>query len=131
MVERIKEAKDQFLDLMEQDIKQHGGVQRVDVKLHGELADIVKDLAEAEKSCWEAEYYRAVTEAMGGQQASYGYSRMGYGGGMDTGRRGYGSGSAANGGIMGHSDPVSAIRDMLMTADPDTKMRIRSELGSM
>jgi hypothetical protein len=32
---------------------------------------------------------------------------------------------------MGHSDPVSAIRDMMMTADPDTKMRIRNELGMM
>ena len=128
MVEKIKTLKDQFLELMEKDVKQRGA-ENVNIKFHGELADIVKDLADAERLCWEAEYYRTVIEAMDGNAKSgYGMSYGDMGGG---GRRGYG-GSPANGGnMMGHSDPVSAIRDMMMTADPDTKMRIRNELGMM
>lgn len=135
MVEKIKVLKDEFLGLMEKDVKQRG-VENANIKFHGELADIVKDLADAERLCWEAEYYRTVIEAMDGGDSKAGYG-MGYGTGMSGGgtggggRRGYG-GSPANGGnLMGHSDPVSAIRDMMMTADPDTKMRIRSELGMM
>lgn len=130
MVEKIKALKDQFLGLMEKDAKR--GVERVDIKLHGELADIVKDLADAERLCWEAEYYRTVIEAMDGNGSKAGYGMSyGSGSGVGSGRRGYG-GSPANGGnLMGHSDPVSAIRDMMMTADPETKMRIRSELGMM
>lgn len=137
MVEKIKEIKDEFLKLMEQDVRQRGA-ENANIKFHGELADIVKDLAEAEKSCWEAEYYRTVIEAMDkGSSSSSGYTdaRMGYsqmGGSSDiksSGRRGYSTGSAANGGIMGHTDPVSAIRDIMATADGETRMRIRKEFG--
>lgn len=31
--------------------------------------------------------------------------------------------------IVGHTDPVSAIRDIMATADGETRMRIRKELG--
>lgn len=107
MVEAIKETKDQLLDKMQQTIDEKG-IERIDVSEMGKLADQVKDLAEAEKACWEAEYYRAVTEAMEDGQMGYddsmgnnmGYSRrgrgyqgnqMGYDGrsGYDRGRRGY------------------------------------------
>lgn len=129
MVDKIKKIKDEFLELMERDVDQRGA-ENVNIKFHGELADIIKDLAEAEKSCWEAEYYRTVTEAMGkGSPDLSGYTdaRMGYG--M---RRGYGTGSAANGGTMaGHTDPVQAIRDMISMADGDTRRRIRRELDGM
>ena len=64
-----------------------------------------------------------------------GTGRMGYGGqgnaggGMGGGRRGYGSGSG--GGMMDHSDPVAAIRDMLATANPEMRMQIRDELSNI
>lgn len=72
-----------------------------------------------------------------GSQDAYGYTpmndrMMGYqdggqrqGGNMGEGRSGYG------GNMMGHSDPVSAIRDMLMTASPDQRDSIRYELSNM
>jgi hypothetical protein len=108
LVEQISDTKNQLLDKMQQTIDERG-IERMDVAEVGKLADAVKDMAEAEKACWEAEYYRAVTEAMedgqmgyddgmgygrqgrggrGGSQGNYGYDR-GNQGGSDRGRRGY------------------------------------------
>ena len=91
MVEKIKDLKDELLMQAEQDMHDGG---RVDP----ETIDGIKDLAEAEKSCWEAEYYRAVTEAMEDGQMGYddgmvyrgGRGRSGYNqGGYESGGRGY------------------------------------------
>lgn len=96
MVEKIKDLKDELLMQAEQDMHDGGSV---DPK----MIDNIKDLAEAEKSCWEAEYYRSVTEAMEDGKMGYddgmGYQRgnrgnMGYdhqGGSMQGRgyRRGY------------------------------------------
>lgn len=135
MVEEIKKTKDQFLQHMEQMIADRG-IARLDVKMLGEYADIVKDLAQAEKDCWKAEYYKTVTEAMEGGSGSSGYTSMRSSGNMGSmgtgGRRGYGSGSSANGGtMMGHSDPVATIRDMMATASPEMRMQIKTELSNM
>lgn len=133
MVERIKKIKDDILEYMEQEVGKYGG-SRMDVKEIGELADAVKDMAAAEESCWEAEYYRTVTEAMGHSESS-GYGMGGRSGymqeadmsGMAGGRRGYGQPNR----MMGHSDPVAAIRDMLATANPEMRMQIRNELSGI
>lgn len=95
MVEKIKDLKDDLLMQAEQDMHEGG---RVDP----ETIDGIKDLAEAEKACWEAEYYRSVTEAMEDGQMGYddgmgyarggnrgGYARGGQGGYERGGRRGY------------------------------------------
>lgn len=73
MVEKIKDLKDELLMQAEQDMHDGG---RVDP----ETIDGIKDLAEAEKACWEAEYYRSVSEAM--EDGKMGYDDgMGYRGG--------------------------------------------------
>ena len=84
MVEKIKDIKDEMLMQAEQDMHEGGSI---DPK----LIDGIKDLAEAEKACWEAEYYRSVTEAM--EDGKMGYDDgMGYGrgnrGGMGYDRQG-------------------------------------------
>lgn len=120
MVEKIKATKDKVLDYMERELSKYGE-NRIDTKTAGDLADIIKDLAEAERDCWEAEYYRSVTEAMGSSGSS-GYTQpMGYGtaGGA---RRGYGTGT------MGHVDPMPAIREMIASLSPETKAQLRNEL---
>ena len=86
MVERIKDIKDELLMQVEQDI--HDGA-----SADPQTVDSIKDLAEAEKSCWEAEYYRAVTEAMDDGKMGYddgmGYARGGRGGmGYERGQGG-------------------------------------------
>lgn len=123
MVEKIKATKDKVLDFMDREIGKYNG-DRMDVKEIGDLADIIKDLAEAEKSCWEAEYYRSVSEAMGGSSGSSGYmqptgDRMGYDGG--GARRGYSGG-------MGHTDPLSSIREMMSSLSPEMRKQLRNDL---
>lgn len=97
MVEKIKDLKDELLMQAEQDMHDNGGVDHM-------MIDDIKDLAEAEKSCWEAEYYRSVTEAMEDGQMGYvgaeyddgmGYARgnrggMGYGRGQGSSNQGRG-----------------------------------------
>ena len=77
MVEKLKDLKDELLMQAEQDMHEGGGV---DPK----MIDSIKDLAEAEKACWEAEYYRSVTEAMEDGKMGYddgmGYQRGNRGG---------------------------------------------------
>lgn len=76
MVEKLKDLKDELLMQAEQDMHDNGSVDHM-------MIDDIKDLAEAEKSCWEAEYYRSVTEAMADGQMGYddgmGYARGGRG----------------------------------------------------
>lgn len=125
MIEDIKKIKADVLRFMEQEVNKYGNG-RMDTKQVGDLADVVKDLA-------MAEYYCTTAETMSGQ-SQMGYSqpmdRMGYGsggsgGGMGGGRSGYGSGS------MGHTDPMQVIRDMLATANPEMRAKIRTEIMGM
>lgn len=44
---------------------------------------------------------------------------------MSGGRQGYG------GGMMGHTDPISTIRDMLSTANPEMRAQIRNDLSNL
>ena len=92
MVEKIKDLKDELLMQAEQDMHDNGSVDHM-------MIDDIKDLAEAEKSCWEAEYYRSVSEAMEDGQMGYddgmGYARgnrggMGYGRGQGSSNQGRG-----------------------------------------
>jgi hypothetical protein len=134
LVEKIKSLKDELLMQAEQDI--HDGGQ-----IDPETIDGIKDLAEAEKACWEASYYRAVTEAMEDGQMGYdggmirkgrdnrrgeqgnqgrGY-RQGYRGrnsmGRYTSRRGYGS-----------ADMMQDVRQMMETADPQEREQLKKQL---
>lgn len=154
MVEEIYQIKNEFLQKMRQEIDERG-IERVDVAEMYKLADIVKDMAEAEKSCWEAEYYRSVTEAMGGE-SGYSGSQSGYNGGsgMQGGSRGYSGRSGAQGGSQGGSqgrsgwanqygsgyrrgygsgyqEHMDALRMKMQQADPQERERIMQELRGM
>jgi len=151
MVERIKDLKDELLMQAEQDMHDGG---RVDP----ETIDGIKDLADAEKLCWEAEYYRTVTEAMEDGKSGYddgmGYSRrggMGYdrqGRGYRRGyeresRRGYRGQSRDSMGRYtsrrgyrrmdgyGHTDMMAEVRQMMETADPQEREQLKMQLRQM
>lgn len=153
MVEKIKQTKEQVLERMERAINERG-TERMDVSEVGKLADIVKDLAEAEKSCWEAEYYMSVTEAMeegpmgyqdgSGDQYGYGYSQGGNGRSNGSqngsqGRRGYrgqprdsqGQYMSRRGYRYGHADMMQDIRDMMAEADPQERENIKRQLRQL
>jgi hypothetical protein len=120
MVEKIKANKDRVLAYMETRLAQP----QMNVREMGELADIVKDLAEAEKYCWEAQYYRTVTEAMEDNEDVANYTVMKYDDGNNA-RRGYGSG------YTNHTNAVESIRNMLATMPHEQRMQIRNELSMM
>jgi hypothetical protein len=126
MVEKIYDMKAKILGQAMKELEERGP-ERIDVNRMGEMVDMVKDLAEAEKSCWEAAYYRNVTEAMEGASgyASSGNVSAGYG--MQSARRGYGS--------MGHGDVADEFIGKMAQLSPEEKMaaknRILSEFGRM
>lgn len=122
MTEDIKMLKAKVMQFMDQEVNKYGNG-RMDVKQIGDLADVVKDLA-------EAEYYCTVAESMTGGQDSMGYTQsrmMGYQGqgmgsqGSAGGRQGYG------GGMMGHTDPMQIVRDVL-ASNPELRSQLRNEL---
>lgn len=151
MVEKLKDLKDELLMQAEQDMHENGSVDHM-------MIDDIKDLAEAEKSCWEAEYYRTVTEAMEDGKAGYddgmGYTRrggMGYdrqGRGYRRGyeresRRGYRGQSRDSIGRYtsrrgyrrmdgyGHTDMMAEVRQMMETADPQEREQLKMQLRQM
>lgn len=151
MVEKIASLKDEILMQAEQEMHDTGQV-------NPESIDAVKDLAEAEKSCWEAEYYRSVTEAMEDGKAGYddgmGYTRRGgmsydrQGRGYRRGyeresRRGYRGQSRDSMGRYtsrrgcrrmdgyGHTDMMAEVRQMMETADPQEREQLKMQLRQM
>lgn len=159
MVDKIYDIKARVLERMQQSIGERG-IERMDVNEIGKLADVVKDLSEAEESCWEAEYYRSVTEAMGSGYMGYedaatrdrrGYAmsrpmeQSGYslpGGSTVTFRQEDASGYrdsqgqyASRRGYMdgryGHTDPMQDVRQMMQSADPQERERIKAQLRQM
>lgn len=134
MVDKIYEIKNKLLEQVEQQMSEKGP-DRID----SEMIDMIKDLAEAEKCCWEAEYYRSVTEAMDGGSgynggSSGGSSRGGssssgwqnqYGSGRNSGgRRGYGSG-------MGYQEAMDTVRHYMHNSNPVERERMRGDMRSI
>ena len=139
MVEAIKSNKDMLLKRLEQVINEKGP-ERMNVQEAGMLSDQIKDLAEAEKACWEAEYYRSVTEAMEGP-SGYMPEDMGYGGRMGgRGRMGYNRNRDSMGrytsrrgydGSYGYHEHMEDIRSEMQTASPEEREKMKRELRQM
>lgn len=134
MVEVIKSTKDMLLKRLEQVINEKGP-ERMNIQEAGMLSDQIKDLAEAEKACWEAEYYRSVTEAMESQ--GYTPDMMGYQGqggnqGGNGGRMGYNRnrdsmGRYANG-RRGYHEGMDGLRAEMQSASPEEREKMKREL---
>lgn len=73
----LKALKEQLVSMVKQEIC--GNAEKADVKEVGEVVDMIKDLAEAEKYCWEGCYYESVSTAMEEHaeepEEMYGYNR--------------------------------------------------------
>lgn len=61
-IDTICAIKERLADALNMQIAH--GVENLDAKEAGEVADMIKDLAEAEKNCYEACYYKMSVEAM-------------------------------------------------------------------
>lgn len=151
MVEEIYDLKNQLLESIAKEIDERG-IERLDK----EKVDMVKDLSEAEKSCWEAEYYRSVTEAMessgydgqmgmrgnqmgydgmsGAQGSSRGGSNRGGSQGSSRGRSGYRDSRgryARRGYGSGYHEHIEALKMELQNADQQEREQIMNELRGM
>lgn len=150
MVEAIYELKNQLLEKLEQDVQERG-IERLDK----DMVDMVKDLAKAEKDCWEAEYYRSVAEAMEGgsgyaMQNGMGGSQMGYNGisGAQMGNRSGSSRSGSQNGSQrgyrdsrgryarrgygyGYQEHIDALKMEMQNADPQQREQMMQELRNM
>ncbi len=149
MLENINDAKEKVLERMKTAIGP-SGVERMDVAEMEKLADIVKDLSEAEKECWEAQYYMSVTQAMnsGSGYTPETYAAQGY---MpepmsyDTMRTVYGvkSGyrdtmgryatSPSNMGYDGmrYGYDMQGLREAMSTASPEEREKMMREMRTM
>ena len=158
MIDKICKMKDKLCEYAHQQMQQ--GLDRVDTREMGAVIDMIKDLAEAEKSCMEADYYESVVEAMEEGGDRYGYDGGGSSGGGSRegsgGRSGYHMGSSGGeGGRMGYKnqygnwpanpknrrrrmrrsgyseESIENIRSMMEEADPARREQLKRDLEEL
>lgn len=122
-MDEITKLKDKLLEHARKGVEERGA-DRIDPEIY----DAIKDLS-------EAAYYCKVTEQMGQEPMGYqryGYAPMGY---MPMGydQMGYMGYQArdSRGRYMGYGDSVEAVRNILASASPEEKERIKAEMRSM
>lgn len=72
-IEDMKHIKKTLASWLKEEVNH--GKECFDTKSCGEVSDIIKDMAEAIKECYEACYYKTIIEAMNeGREPSYGYN---------------------------------------------------------
>lgn len=129
-MKELEDIKEQLVGRLKQKLAAAGPM-NINLNEFGALADVIKDLS-------EAIYYCTVTEAMNDKSELRGYSQgggrgnqgnqgsMGYSGG-NQGTMGY----LGEQGMMGHGDPLKAIRDMLATSDPATRAELYNQISTL
>lgn len=65
-VKKLGELKEKIVCCFESELNK--GINNIDTNEAGEVVDMIKDLAEAEKDCWKAFYYKTVVKAMKEQE---------------------------------------------------------------
>lgn len=158
MVHKICKMMDKLCDYASQQMER--GLDNVDTREMGMVVDMIKDLAEAEKACLEAEYYDTVIDAMDSGSDRYGYTGQG---GSGDGRSGNRSGyrdpymmeEDGEGGRMGYKnqygnwpanpknrrrrmrrsgyseESIENIRQMMEDADPERKRQLKRDLEEL
>lgn len=81
-MEKLKELceiKHDLIDAVKKQIEKYGVCSpEINTEEMGEVIDMIKDLAKAEKDCIETDYYATVIEAMHGAEERPGYDRWRY-----------------------------------------------------
>lgn len=156
MVHKICRMKDKLCDYASQQMER--GLDNVDTREMGMVVDMIKDLAEAEKSCLEADYYESVVEAM-----EEGGDRYGYDGSRSADRSGWTPGTHRSrimeddgeGGRMGYKnqygnwpanpknrrrrmrrsgyseESIENLRQTMEDADPERKRQLKQDLEEL
>lgn len=72
-MEDLKQMKSTLMEHLKVELTKN--MTNLDTEEAGEVVDMIKDFAEVEKLCYEAEYYKTVIEAMEEGEDRYGYTR--------------------------------------------------------
>lgn len=76
-LKELNELKHTLIDAAKMEAAK--GIENINTEEMGEVVDMIKDLASAEKDCMEACYYESITEAMEGyDEGRAGYDRWRY-----------------------------------------------------
>ena len=93
-LEPIKRMKERLVDMCKAEVDK--GCVETDTKELGEVVDMIKDLAEADKACWSACYYKQIVKAMEkSEEEEEAMQKMGYRMGV-TGGQGSNNSSGYN-----------------------------------
>lgn len=141
MTHKLYEIKEELIDNLTAQIKEKG-LDRMSTTETGQVIDMIKDLAQAEKYCWEACYYKSVVEAMdeGSDYMGYGSATgsnapmvNGYGGRGSQMRGGnQGSGySSRMGGRSGYDPAVENIMQMIKDSEPHMRDQLFHDIEKM
>lgn len=149
-IKTLKETKEKLIDALNG--KMSMGIENVDAQEAGEVTDMIKDLAEAEKECWEAAYYESIVKAMKDSDDVKGYDDWRYASGRyaPKGRGTYEGYTPTYPAVysdqMGYTDrmndgrndmrgyegdPMDELAKLWQEADMDTKHRMKSALEEM
>ena len=158
-LKELNEIKHTLIDAVKAQVA--SGLETVDTQELGEVVDMIKDFASAEKDCMEACYYEAIIDAMrdgGEEEGRYGYDRWRYASGRyapkGRGTRTYGylpSGDRMPA-ELGNYDPdydtstrrmgyhegketveeiIDTMGDMWAKADTDMKRKIKTHVEDL
>ena len=130
---KIQRMRDKLCDYVCEQMER--GLDKVDTQEMGMAIDMIKDLAEAEKCCNEAEYYDTVVDAMDGDDR-YGYvmdddrsDRMGYRNSQGQYAR---KPSRRRMRRSGYSDEsVEGLRRAIRDADPERRKLLMKDLEDL
>ena len=115
-LQSIKRMKERLIEMCNAEVNK--GCEAVDSKELGEAIDMIKDLAEADKACWSALYYKKVIEAMEkSEEEEETMQKMGYRMGMTSSGIGYSQGSNSSNGNQGYNP-----NRMGMTMEDESQM---------
>lgn len=141
----IRDSKERLVEAFR--AKLSNGIESMDAQEAGEVTDMIKDLAEAEKECYEAAYYQKLVEQMEKPEEPMGYDDWRYASGRFA-PKGRGTRDGYNpypiwGENMGYDDqrqndrmgntvdPIDKMAEMWGQADYETKRRMKSALEEM
>lgn len=101
-LQSIKRMKERLIEMCNAEVNK--GCEAIDSKELGEVIDMIKDLAEADKACWSALYYKKVVEAMEkSEEEEETMQKMGYRMGMTSSGMRYSQGSNSSNGNQGYN----------------------------
>lgn len=119
------------------------GIENINTEEMGEVVDMIKDLASAEKDCMEACYYETVTDAMSGEDERAGYDRWRYASGRFAPKgRGTRTGYTPdrmmpqNNGRMGYHDAkmdevMASVQTMWDKANVEDRENLKEQLKDL